>query len=177
MTKDINGNKVESVLFDNAQDKLSDRDIDLLMEQYKLYIELMDKVSERRHNANSFFLTVNTVLITALTGFISFTRQLSTQTGWVLVAAAAGITFCLTWKRLIRSYSQLNRGKFQIIHLLETRLPARLFDAEWVALGEGKDKEKYRTFTSMEIWVPLVFAGLYGLLILFVIWDLWSLLS
>ena len=31
---------------------------DALLEQYKLYVEMMDKVSERRGNANSFFITL-----------------------------------------------------------------------------------------------------------------------
>ena len=34
-----------------------------LMEQYKLYVETADRVSERRSTANTFFLTANTLLI------------------------------------------------------------------------------------------------------------------
>ena len=36
---------------------------DALLEQYKLYVEMMDKVSERRGNANSFFITLHTVVL------------------------------------------------------------------------------------------------------------------
>ena len=37
-----------------------------LLEQYKLYVQMADKISERRQSANTFFLTINTVLIAFL---------------------------------------------------------------------------------------------------------------
>jgi hypothetical protein len=163
-------NELENKLFNKTPSDISERDAKVLIEQYKLYVEMMDKVSERRHQANSFFLTVNTILITALTGFISLTRQSVTQYGWIIVAAIVGVVFCLTWRRLIHSYGQLNSGKFKIIHLLETRLPARLFDAEWDALNRG-DGTVYKPFTRTEIRVPLAFAMLYGLLAFLVVLD------
>ncbi len=43
---------------------------DHLLEQYKLYVEMADRISERRANANSFFFTVITALI-SITGLIS----------------------------------------------------------------------------------------------------------
>lgn len=36
---------------------------DDLFEQYKLYVEMADRVSERRATANNFFLTANTLLV------------------------------------------------------------------------------------------------------------------
>lgn len=162
--------ELSAKLFNQIPNEMPKQEASLLIEQYKLYVEMMDKVSERRHQANSFFLTVNTVLITALTGFVSLTQQSSIQHGWIIVAAIAGIVFCLTWRRLIRSYGQLNSGKFKIIHLLETRLPARLFDAEWDALNRG-DGTLYKPFTQTEGGVPFVFAGLYVVLAVFAVLD------
>jgi len=122
---------------------------ELIIEQYKLYVETMDRVSERRHSANSFFLSVNTILVSALATLISLTQQSNIKYGWIIMAAIAGILFCLAWSRLIRTYKQLNQTKFMIIHLLETRLPVRLFDAEWDALNHG-DGTIYRTFSNTE---------------------------
>ncbi len=133
----------------------------LLFEQYKLYVEMMDKTSERRHQANSFFLTVNTALVTILTGFVSIEKQATTNYGSLLIISAiAGVTFCITWRRLIRSYGQLNSGKFKVIHALEKRLPANLFKAEWEALNHG-DGTLYKPFTNVEVITPIVFAILY----------------
>lgn len=38
-----------------------------LFEQYKLYVEMADRISARRMLANSFFVGVHTALITAFT--------------------------------------------------------------------------------------------------------------
>jgi len=55
-------------LFNRIPSGMSKQEADLLMEQYKLYVEMMDKASERRNQANSFFLTMNTALIIGLSG-------------------------------------------------------------------------------------------------------------
>ena len=58
------------------------------------------------------------------------------------------------------SFRQLNRGKFDVIHALERRLPVRIFAAEWDALGRGEDPSKYKPFTKTEIWFPRIMGGL-----------------
>lgn len=164
---------IANKLFNELVPGEKEKAADLLLEQYKIYVELMDKVSERRHQTNSFFLTVNTILITALTSLIALTSQPTIRYGWIVVAAITGIVFCLSWRRLIHSYRQLNNGKFKIIHLLETRLPARLFDAEWDALGHG-DGTVYKPFAHTEMLVPVIFAALYGVLVVILVGELAS---
>lgn len=62
---------------------------------------------------------------------------------------------------LLVSFGQLNTGKFAVINELEKYLAAAVYSAEWVALGEGKDPRKYRSFTKREVWVPRVFVTAY----------------
>ncbi|BAY59889.1 hypothetical protein NIES2135_67660 (plasmid) [Leptolyngbya boryana NIES-2135] len=159
---------LESKLFNKNYSDMSERESELLLEQYKLYVGMMDKISERRHQANAFFLSVNTTLVTALAGFITLFYKDKTQNVSIAMAGVAGVIFCLTWWRLIRSYSQLNTGKFKIIHLLEEKMPARLFAAEWEALKRG-DGSKYTPFTHVETYIPLIFAGFYIALVLYVL--------
>jgi hypothetical protein len=59
------------------------------------------------------------------------------------------------------SYRQLSTGRFEILHMIERKLPLAVYTAEWKALGEGKDPEKYRQLTTAEKRVPLIFTGLY----------------
>jgi len=141
-----------------------------LLEQYKLYVQMADKISERRQSANSFFLTVNTVLVTFL-GLVA-SPDVGDNPGlvaspplpWVLVVAVAGVVLCYSWYRLVRSYKDLNSGKFKVVHAIESRLPASPYDAEWEAVGRGEDKNLYLPFTHIEIYIPWVFAALYVLL-------------
>jgi hypothetical protein len=141
-----------------------------LLEQYKLYVQMADKISERRQSANSFFLTVNTTLI-AFLGLVASPDGggdpglvASPPLPWSLVVAAAGVVLCYSWYRLVRSYKGLNSGKFKVVHAIESRLPVAPYDAEWEAVGRGEDKDLYLPFTHIEIHIPWVFAALYVLL-------------
>mgnify|MGYP001756840187 FL=1 len=66
----------------------------------------------------------------------------------------------------MKSYRQLNSGKFKVVHEIEDMLPLAPYAAEWVALGEGKDENLYLPLTHVENWVPVTFGLLYLLLAL-----------
>ncbi len=69
---------------------------------------------------------------------------------------------CLVWFWTIRSYRQLNAGKWAVVGALERRLPASpWWSAEWAALGRGEDPARYWPLTHLEQWVPLLFALAY----------------
>ena len=96
-----------------------------------------------------------------------------------LPVAVAGLTLCYFWYRIIRSYRDLNSAKFKVIHEIEKRLPLRPYDAEWDAVGRGKDSKLYLPFTRVEIAIPCVFGLVYAYLVLRMIpWGrLWGILS
>ncbi|HEY5622368.1 MAG TPA: hypothetical protein VIV14_01320 [Gammaproteobacteria bacterium] len=128
-----------------------------LMEQYKLCLEMADRISSRRGAANSFFLTFNTAVVGALGAFF---EEIPDAAAVVIYAAA--ILFCNAWMLLLRSYRNLTSAKFKVIGLLEERLPSSPFySAEWKALGEGKDWRKYIPLSPIETVVPIGFMVCY----------------
>lgn len=163
---------VQKMLFVSESKKYGDKYIEHLLEQYKIYINAAEKISDRRQKTNEFFLALNTGLVTLL-GFIA-TKSDQPDMGYIVsLASVAGITMCYLWYRIIRSYKGLNDGKFKVIHAVESRLPLALYDTEWEILGRGKDKRTYWPFTHIELFVPWIFEGIYFLLFLFNIpWSL-----
>jgi len=136
-----------------------------LLDEYKLFVGLMDKISERRLTANTFFLTANTLLVSGLGALSIFHYATLVWYSVVLVLASlAGMLLCWEWRAIIISYGQLNTGKFKIIHSIEERLPLDLFRAEWKALGEGKSPATYKPVTSVEIRIPVIFMLMYALI-------------
>lgn len=134
-----------------------------LFEQYKLYVEGIEKTSDRRQNANNYFITINTALISFIG--LSFQIKIFENTAWIkFVLAFVGIIICFIFWYLIRSYRQLNTGKFAVIHKIEENLPLALYKYEWEILGEGKDKSKYYPFSHIELLIPWVFGIIYALL-------------
>ncbi len=134
-----------------------------VLEQYKLFVEMADRVSARRNLANTFFLTFNSLIVTFLSAMLPGVRErLSVWT--LLPALMILVSACAAWWMLVRSYRQLNRGKFAVIGALEERLPARPFyPTEWMELGEGRDWRVYLPLTHVERWVPLIFITAYTL--------------
>ena len=130
-----------------------------LFEQYKLYVESAERVSERRISANNYLLTVNAFLVT-LYGILAASPY---RSYWTILVPVAGILVSVTWHRIVISYRDLNSVKFKVIHELEQHLPAALYEYEWQVAEKGRGKA-YRPLTHLEQWVPIVFVVLYTLL-------------
>ncbi len=132
-----------------------------LFEQYKLYVEMADRISSRRALANAFFLTANTFLLGGV-GYL-YGQNLTFENRWFLILLlVAVLTLCYSWWRLIKSYRQLNTAKFKVIGEFEKKLPSSPYwRAEWKALGEGKIPSLYMPLTRVENIVPGIFAILY----------------
>lgn len=138
-----------------------------LLEQYKIYTEMTDRISARRQSANNFFLSINTALL-AFLGIVQHQNK-GFSKPWILVVCVAGMLLCYSWYRLIRSYKDINNAKFNIIHKIEVRLPAAPYGAEWTSVGKGQDPKLYLPFTNVELYIPWIFLGLYAVLLLFTI--------
>ncbi len=137
--------------------------VEILMEQYKLLVETSERLVARRQVVNTFFLSANALALSAL-GLIAkeASRSPLAAVGIVTIAGAA-LLLCVAWKSLVRSYAQLNGGKFAVIDRLEQKLPAALFRAEWAALSEGQDPKVYKPFTATEQGVSKIFIAVYAL--------------
>ncbi len=127
-----------------------------LLDQYKLYVEMADRVSQRRTNANTYFLSVNSAIL-AFVGYL--TTNKSPEYMWLL--AIAGCMLTLFWYNIVHSYRKLNTAKWQVVQDIEKRLPISPYDAEWDAVERGINPKLYRPVSHIEAWVPGVFLLLH----------------
>jgi len=130
---------------------------------YKIMVASSEALVGRRQAVNTFFLTMNGLLLTAIGLFIrgGSHGHGRLEAAGILVIAVAGAALCFAWRSLIISFGQLNTGKFKIINEMERSLAASIFAAEWEALERGENHKVYRSFTSREIFVPVAFGLLY----------------
>jgi hypothetical protein len=132
-----------------------------LLEQYKLYVEMTDRVSQRRLTANSYFLSVNSALLAAV-GYLT-TRD---NSSYLWLIGASGIVLSILWFQIITSYRDLNTAKFKILHEIERQLPLSLYYAEWNVMGRGESPKLYRPLSHIERLVPWIFIVLHGFVII-----------
>lgn len=143
-------------LFSQSPENYGDKYKDHYLDIYKIFVETTDKISDRRYSSNSFFLTINTVIIT-LVGYLQLGKEAGQSIDFYWLVSSSGIVVCFAWYRLIRSYKDLNSAKFKIIHLIEKQLPLSVYDAEWEALDRGVNPKTYLQFSKIERVIPLIF--------------------
>ena len=82
----------------------------LLLEQYKLFVEMTDRNSERRGMTNKFYITILTGLLALTPWAISTTVLCDLINVLLLVIAVLGLILCGIWFVNINSYRQLNHA-------------------------------------------------------------------
>jgi hypothetical protein len=138
-------------LFNNAyQDKQKE---EIIFKQYQLYVEMADKISNRRAISNSFFLGINAALISLISYVHSFSHLLN----------VAGFILSILWFNIVQSYKKLNSAKYEIINNIEDILPLKPYSFEWQKLSMGKNKKNYWPITHIETLVPCIFLLIYAL--------------
>lgn len=129
-------------------------DSEILLEQYKLYVEMADRISARRGQTNNFYISILSGILALLSITLDNQLLVPYQTPVIFSISLLGISLNILWNINIRSYRQLNSGKFEVIHEMEKQLPFACFDREWELLGRGKVGKKYLQLTVIEKYVP-----------------------
>jgi len=127
---------------------------------FELYLATAEKVSDRRAQANSWMLSVNSAIV-GLYGYLQ-ADKLGVGTAqkaiWLWAIPAAGVIVCMAWAALLASYRKLNRAKFAVLAQLEANLPVPAFTRE----QEIYKKDKRISLSQIERWIPGCFILLYG---------------
>lgn len=132
-----------------------------LFELYKIMVQTSEALVARRQGTNTYFLTANGLLLTAIGLFVRQGANVRSHSAVVAIFCITGLIVSWAWRTLLISFGQLNKGKFAVILRLEKALTASIFDAEWEALDRGRNKKTYRSFTKSESRVPLIFGAVY----------------
>ena len=137
-----------------------------LLEIYKLHAELADRVSQRREGANRLFVSLLTGTLIFLAALLRYGAETIPVGAVVTAIGIFGISLAVAWYVIVRSYRQLNSGKFAALHELEEKLAYPFFQREWELLEGGKSISRYWKLTVVETFLPMIFALLYLALII-----------
>lgn len=122
-------------------------------EQYKIYVSGIEKISDRRENANKYFVTLNSGIIVAIGFQLQHVADFFFKPA-IVALLSLGIVLSIVFFFLIGSYKQMNRGKFKILHKMEENLPIKMYKDEHVA------KNNF-SLSDIERIVPVVFLMFY----------------
>ncbi len=165
----INQKKIQEMLWNTDDDNnlTNEQYNSLLIEQYRIYVDLTDKTSYRRITINLFFLVINLMLVGIVALAISNNINAANPPSAVLVAIPffAGLVFCYAWWMILRFFRHHIQIKSSIVPSLERRLPSRVWlTEEHIA----EEKGSFKPIRFIEIYMPFVFMGIYTALFLFI---------
>jgi hypothetical protein len=142
------------------------------IEQYKLYVEMTDRMLARRAQANSFY----TSLLTGLIAFPSLFGGQNILDGFKQVSflgiSLLGLLLCFLWAVTIRAYRDLSTSKFQVINEMENLMPFSCYQKEWDILMAVRKGKPYTKLTLIEQYIPLLIAIPYATLLIYSILGL-----
>lgn len=140
----------------------------VLLEQYKLFLETSENLMSRRQSVNSFYISANTAIITIAATIFAMGESavLWPKLLVILALSLPGILLNISWYRMLQSYYINNKGKIKVLSMIETRLSASMYDAEWKAMKNKYHSNKYVSFTDNEKILPGIF------LLFFILADL-----
>jgi hypothetical protein len=138
---------------------------DEVREVYKITVEMADRVSARRGQANQFYLTIETLLLGIPTALQLTTAQATWRPTAAIVLAVLGIAVSAAWWLQLRSYRDLNAAKFAVINRLEAdHFEVSPFSDEWTILKKDPVKpwrRRYAELGTIERALPVLFAVMY----------------
>ena len=135
----------------------ADADADRLLELYKLHADLADRVSQRREGANRLYVSVLAGMVAFLTVSIRIGVEGLLSDLVLVLTGIFGAVLSVSWCVVIRSYRQLNSGKFAVLQELEKRLAYPFFTKE----SEKLKTKGYRRLTVVETALPAIFFALF----------------
>jgi len=136
----------------------------LILEQYKIYLNLKDKFTNRSFNTNKFFITISIILFALIFTYSKVPLPFHVTTAMIFSLIGMGI--CILWWSNVDTYEIFNLIKIKnVIDKLEAEMPFKCHYMEKEALDELKAKRKAFVFSDIQkiiaIGVFIIFMVLF----------------
>ena len=137
-----------------------------VFEEYKLFVESTQFLTERRQTAAQTYLTLNTAIFAVL----AFLVKDAGFRGWWLVLTSlpmfvVGLVICGIWERMVVQYRELINWRFDQLKLIEAK--PEMKGSHQFFIKESKKFYKPSTqlfgFSRLERHLPRLFLGAYVL--------------
>ncbi len=126
-----------------------------IIDQYKIIIDSINKINEVRESSNNFWVTVNSLGISAI-AYISDNKGFGGNQKpliiWVLILL--GFILCLSWLSYLRTIKHSIDHRHSLLVIMEKYLPIPIFQ---IFLEESGRKANKYSLTIREMFVPISF--------------------
>lgn len=133
-----------------------------LFQQYRIFVESAEKISERRSHLNTFFIALHSLFVSGLS---FFKTEIFSH---IIPICIFGCILAFLWWYMLCNYRSLNKAKFKIIQEIEKHLPLNLYNTEWSIYKMKKhwyNPNRYFSFSRLEMVLPWLLIIVYAYII------------
>lgn len=159
-TNSLNENPA-GVFISNTEDKK------IALEQYKVIADSINSTNAVRESANNFWITVNSLLVSAVAYLRGIEGLREQQEILIWSALILGVGLCISWLSSLISVKSYNNVRDGMLIEIEKNLPVKIFTASYGATLSDKNK---RSLTTREIFVPCMFLIGYFIFMVLLFW-------
>lgn len=162
-------------------------------EEYKLYYESAERVTDRRLATNTWNYSICTAIIVSIAALVNWSLvqtnfQLITIS-LIILLAVMGLLLCTLWSGQIKDFKNLNAAKFEVINTMaplvrfgsnNNLVSAAPFAHEWTILKEKEATQDVRNMSivalrssNAEFLVPKAFRWFFLLITIFAVATLY----
>ncbi len=124
----------------------------LLIEQYKIMIDTSEKLMDRRQNVSNLYTTICAALVALIGSSIALDSSKGTATIFLCIGLII-IILSITWIIQLNAFGNNNAGKYEVINTIEAKLPANMFDSEYIY----NKKNGIKSYSKRETLLPFCF--------------------
>jgi len=136
------------------------------LDQYRILITAVNQITRIKQETNRYFLTIQTILVTAVGISLSRGEYFNPEV-WHVIVPIVGVALSFIWWLRIRKYKYITLAKFSMLRCVEENLPLALYTTEAEILTSAK-QNPYRSPGPLDPAVPWIFGFLYIFIFLFV---------
>ena len=128
-----------------------------IMEQYKLYAQILDEHHNRFMNTIKFFISIQFIF---LSGFLVIIKnEVEIGKFGIVMLLLSALFICVVWFMISKSHYKLTTAKHETLEDMESYLPLKPFSYEWH--NKLKSGNKYISMRSVFYGLPLVMSIIY----------------
>jgi hypothetical protein len=133
---------------------MEDDDLKLEMMAYKIMADSAEKTSDRRQQANNFFIGVNVAIAAGYTFLVKAEQQ-----ALIFLAAGVAVAVCFLWGLTLWYYRSLSSAKFQMLGEFEVEKGIPGYQREWEIFSARHPFGKRKISLAL---IELIFAVMAG---------------
>lgn len=155
------GKNLHEILFNRADfiDLENVKEKTLLLEQYRILTEQVNKASENRESLNNFWITLNGAIV----GGISYIKDMqidgsNPKNFFICALVFFGFVLCIIWIQALGKIGKDIEIKNEMVMEMERFLPAKIFTTSYQIKVRAQEND---SIASIEKNIPLVFCVAY----------------